>query len=246
MEFDIPENIGTDHMIMNLTFFQIIRIIFYVSILIVLSFFINAFFAIIIPLAIFAVIYKIENVDLDIYFYMAFLWFISKKNYDKSMINDKIYIKGKDRNGIIWEYSEGWMMALRANGISLDLMDENDKNEVFENFLNFLNSLDFSLNIYVYSVRGNINYAIKNEKLYSIGKSIENLIRKIESNYWKKIFLIVLNISYGEIKGEKNFNFVREKLMERYDVLRKGLSNIGIDVEPLTMHEYSNLYLTLW
>ncbi len=246
MEFDIPENIGTDHMIINLTFLQILRIIFYVSILIVLSFFINAFFAIIIPIAIFTVIYKIENVDLDIYLYRAFLWFISKKNYDKSMINDKIYIKGKDRNGIIWEYSEGWMMALRATGISLDLMDEKDKNEVFENFLNFLNTLDFSLNIYVYSVRGNINYAIKNEKLYSIGKSIENLIRKIESNYWKKIFLIVLNISYNEIRGEKNFNFVREKLMERYDVLKKGLSNIGIDVEPLTMHEYSDLYLTLW
>ncbi len=246
MDIDIPENIGTDHMLMNLTFFQILRMIFYVSIIIILSLFINPIMAILIPFVFFIVLYKIENIDFDIYLYRAFLWLISKKYYDKSMINDKIYIKGNDRNGIVWEYSEGWMMALKATGISLDLMDENDKNEIFESFLKFLNSIDFSLHIYVYSVKENKKYLIKNEKLSIIGKSIENLIRNIERNYWKKIFLIVININYNEIKGEKNINFVKEKLLERYDLLKKGLSNFGIEVEPLKMYEYSELYLTLW
>ncbi len=246
MDVDIPENIGTDHMLMNLTFFQILRMIFYASTIIVLSFFIAPVIAILIPFVFFTVLYKIENVDFDIYLYKAFFWLISKKYYDKGLINDKIYIRGNDKNETIWEYSEGWMMALKTTGISLDLMDEKDRDEIYESFLKFLNSINFSLHIYVYSMKEKRKFLIRNENLFIVGKSIEDLIRNIERNYWKKIFLIVININYNEIKGEKNINFVKEKLMERYDLLKKGLSSIGIEVEPLRLHEYSDLYLTIW
>ncbi len=235
---DIPEPIGFENYIMNYSLFQISRIIIYSLPIIYFSIVFSPWLIFLIPLPFLLMKYKFHGMDFDIFFVHYIKWKIFRKVLQFDDITETYIISHEEG---CWRSSEGLNAAIVVDGISIDFFDDESRNSVYESYCKFLNGIDFSLSIYIFSLKAQyeVTYYSKNPTLERIIRSQMELIKNLKNNFSKKIFLLVITEKY--IVGSMDYSKSKNMLEENVNYVIKSLESMGLRCRRLNFYEFKKI-----
>lgn len=233
---DIPEPIGFENRVMNITIFQLSRVLIYTIPLVYFGIIFLPPLLILIPFPYIIMRIRVAGIDPDIYIAKYLIWRVSRKVYGSEEIENRISIS---RNGDFWYYNGGMMGAISVEGIGIDFYDDESRQYVYNRYAEFLNGLDFPISVYIYSFRDESYAGVINGKdmLSQVARSQIKLIQEIRKNVAKKIFLITVTVSHTEIVAGKGEKILEERINYIFD----GLEKIGLKCKTLSLDEYENI-----
>ena len=144
-----------------------------------------------------------------------------------------------------------YRMVLETSSINLELKSEAEQDALIEIYQSFLNSLDSSIQIIVRTREINldnfievIDHQIDNERAQIYKRQLENYRNFIKglvnvNRILSRSFYVVVSL---DIEAKQDFNFVKEQLELRTDIVIKGLQRMGLHVRALDGLDIANLF----
>lgn len=179
---------------------------------------------------------------------------VLQKSNRKSSARQQIDIKGV-KDDILLLPNHKYRMVLAVSSVNFELKSEDEQDAIIETYESFLNSVGCPLQVLVRTREidmdnylndlsdrvGNETVPIYKQQLQNYDEFIRSLIatNKILTRH----FYVV--VPY-DATGKDDFDFVREQLELRIDIVRKGLARLGMQSHQLRSLEILDLFYTFY
>ena len=179
---------------------------------------------------------------------------VLRKSNRKASARQQIDIKGV-KDDILLLPGHKYRMVLAVSSVNFELKSEDEQDAIIETYESFLNSVGCPLQVLVRTREIDMdNYLndlseradtetvpIYKQQLQNYDEFIRSLIatNKILTRH----FYVV--VPY-DATGKDDFEFVREQLELRLDIVQKGLARLGMQSHPLRSLEILDLFYTFY
>ncbi|MGB4768125.1 MAG: TraC family protein [Candidatus Saccharimonas sp.] len=179
---------------------------------------------------------------------------VLRKSNRKSSARQQIDIKGV-KDDILLLPGHKYRMVLAVSSVNFELKSEDEQDAIIETYESFLNSVGCPLQVLVRTREidmdnylNDLNERVGNETVPIYKQQLQNYDEFIRSliatnKILTRHFYVV--VPY-DATGKDDFDFVREQLELRIDIVQKGLARLGMQSHTLRSLEILDLFYTFY